>query len=188
MFERLQAHWVYGGFLAGLMLLALTPLFANRWTLGETLVFLSLPVYMLHQYEEHDDDRFRRFVNAHMAGGRDALTVSAVFWINIVGVWAVLTAVIWIAQKVHPGWGVVAVYLVLVNGVLHVLQGFALRVYNPGLATSVVLFLPLSVWTLATIWPQATALQHVTALILVIAFHAGIFWFVMSSARAKQPA
>jgi hypothetical protein len=188
MFERLQAHWVYGGFLAGLMLLALTPLFANRWTLGETLVFLSLPIYMLHQYEEHDDDRFRRFVNTHMAGGRDALTVSAVFWINIVGVWAVLTAVLWLTHRVSPGWGAIAAYLVLINGVIHVVQGFALRCYNPGLATSVVLFLPFGIWTLAAIWSQTTVVQHVIALAVVIALHACIFGVVMSRARAMQPA
>jgi len=188
MFERLQAHWVYGGFLAGLMLLALTPVLTDRWTTGLTLVFLSLPLYMLHQYEEHDDDRFRRFVNMHMAGGRDALTVSAVFWINIVGVWAVLTAVIWLTHRVSPGWGAIAAYLVLINGVLHVVQAFALRCYNPGLATAVVLFLPFGVWTLAAIWSQTTVVQHVIALALVIALHAGIILVVKSGARAQQPA
>lgn len=188
MFERLQAHWVYGGFLAGLMLLALTPVLTNRWTAGQTLVFLSLPLYMLHQYEEHDDDRFRRFVNTHVADGRNALTVSAVFWINILGVWGVLTAVIWLTHRVDAGWGAIAAYLVLVNAILHVLQGFALRLYNPGLATAVVLFLPFGIWTLAAIWSQVTVAQHVIALALVLALHAGIFLVVLSGARAKQPA
>jgi hypothetical protein len=44
---RLQANWVYGGALAGLLLLALTPLFAGNWTRAELLVFLTLPAYML---------------------------------------------------------------------------------------------------------------------------------------------
>src|SRR5262249_48012725 len=160
----------------------------DRRTTGLPLVFLSLPVYMLHQYEEHDDDRFRRFVNTHIAGGRDALTVSAVFWINIVGVWAVLTAVIWLTHRVNVGWGAIAAYLVLVNGVIHIVQAFALRCYNPGLATAVVLFLPFGIWTLAAIWSQTTVVQHVVALAVVIALHAGIFGVVRSRARTTQPA
>jgi hypothetical protein len=68
--SRLQANWVYGGALAGLGLLALTPLLTVAWPLGERLVWLVLPVYMLHQLEEHDGDRFRLFVNATIGGGR----------------------------------------------------------------------------------------------------------------------
>ena len=43
---------------------------------------------MLHQYEEHDNDRFRIFMNRILAGGHDALTHPAVFIINVPGVWA----------------------------------------------------------------------------------------------------
>ncbi len=69
MFNRLVAGWAYGGFLAGLLLLALTPIFASGWDGATTLVFLALPVYIIHQYEEHDGDRFRRFVNKRLGGG-----------------------------------------------------------------------------------------------------------------------
>jgi hypothetical protein len=52
MLDRLRDNWVYGGFLAALMLLALTPILESGWPLALLLIWLQLPVYMLHQYEE----------------------------------------------------------------------------------------------------------------------------------------
>ena len=115
--ERLQQNWVYGGALAGLMLLALTPLLLGGWDRPAVLAFLVLPVYMLHQYEEHDDDRFHRFVVAELGKGRDVLPTPTIFLINIVGVWALMVVVLWLMRRVDPGFAVLAGYLVLVNGV-----------------------------------------------------------------------
>ncbi|MFO1089065.1 MAG: HXXEE domain-containing protein [Hyphomicrobiales bacterium] len=174
MADRLVRYWVYGGFLAGLLLLALLPLLTAGWSTVETLTFAVLPAYMLHQYEEHDDDRFRRFVNAKLAGGRDALTPRAVFVINIVGVWAVLAAVIWITRDVAQGFATVAAWIILVNAALHIAQGFALKCYNPGLATAVVLFVPLGLVLLRTALPVASLGQTLAGLGFAIALHAAI--------------
>ena len=51
MLDRLRDHWVYGGFLAGIMLLVLTPVLASGWPTALLLICLQLPAYMLHQYE-----------------------------------------------------------------------------------------------------------------------------------------
>ncbi len=56
MLNRLFDNWVYGGFLAAFILLALTPFLSGGWSLALLLIWLHLPVYMLHQYEEHDAD------------------------------------------------------------------------------------------------------------------------------------
>jgi hypothetical protein len=100
MLTRLRDNWVYGGFLAALMLLALTPVLASRWSVALLLIWLQLPAYMLHQYEEHDDDRFRRFVNATIGNGEDVLTRFDTFVINIAGVWGVDTISFWLATRV----------------------------------------------------------------------------------------
>jgi len=83
-FGRLIANWVYGGFLAGLLLLFLTPVLVHSWPAPLVATFLCLPAYMIHQYEEHDNDRFRLYVNQKI--GRDALSPLAVFVINVPGV------------------------------------------------------------------------------------------------------
>ena len=86
----MAAYWVYGAALAGALLLLLTPVIAGSWTAPSILAFLALPFYMLHQYEEHENDRFRLLVNRILGGGREALTLWNVFVINVPIVWGVL--------------------------------------------------------------------------------------------------
>lgn len=173
---RLRDNWVYGGFLAAWLMLGLTPVLARGWPMEVLLVWLQLPAYMLHQYEEHDDDRFRRFVNAVIGQGRDVLTRSHVFVINIVGVWGVIAAAFGLAALVHPAWGLVAVYLSLMNGAGHGLQAAAMRRYNPGLLTSIVLFIPLGVVTLIVFAHdlEATPMHHAIGLAVSLGIHLAI--------------
>ena len=186
MFDRLVANWVYGGFLAGLVLLVLTPLFPAGPNGATMLVALALPVYMIHQYEEHDADRFRRFVNLRLGGGHEILTLADVFWINIVGVWALLAADLWLTARVSPGWGLFAAYFLIANAALHIAQAIHLRCYNPGLGTSLALFLPLGLAELAAFQPVATAAESLVSAGVVFAVYAAIVARVRS--RMNRPA
>ena len=47
------------------------------------------------------------------------------------------------AWFIRPSLGLIAVYMALVNGVLHVVSARVRREYNPGLLTAIGLFLPL---------------------------------------------
>jgi len=183
---RIERNWVYGGFLAGLLLLALAPLLIAGWDRPAALAFLVLPVYMLHQFEEHDDDRFRQFVNRVVGHGREVLTVAAVFWINFLGVWVLLAACLWLVRLHSPGWAALPGWLVLVNGLLHAGQGVALRRYNPGLVTAVVLFLPLGVLTLAAAWPVATGTIFWLSLAIAVALHLCILAHVRQALKRAQ--
>ena len=172
--ERLIGNWVYGGALAGLLLLGLTPTLTKGWSMAEVLIFLTLPAYMVHQYEEHDGDRFRRFVNLAMAGGRDAMTPLAVFVINIFGVWLPLALCIVLMRSYGAGFGAFAGWLVVVNALLHIANALRSRSYNPGLLTAVLLFIPLGTAVLASIWHEASVLAIATGLVLAVALHAAI--------------
>jgi hypothetical protein len=149
MIRRLFDNWVYGGFLAGLLILGLFAVIGRDWSLAFWLVALQLPVYMLHQFEEHDADRFRIFVNDVIGHGREALTPAAVFVINIYGVWGVNLVSIALAAFFDLGFGLIGIWLTLLNGIIHIAQGVALRRYNPGLVTAALLFLPLGI---AGVW------------------------------------
>jgi hypothetical protein len=185
--DRIERNWVYGGFLAGILLLALAPLLVAGWDRPAALAFLALPVYMLHQFEEHDDDRFRRFVNGVVGQGREVLTVSAVFWINFLGVWVLLAACLWLVRLDSAGWAALAGWLLVVNGLLHVGQGIALRRYNPGLFTAVVLFLPLGALTLAAAWPVATGMLFWLSLAIAVALHLWILAHVRRALKQAHP-
>lgn len=186
MLDRLYTNWVYGGFLAGLLILALSPLLLRGWSWPMIAVFLQLPVYMLHQYEEHDDGRFGRFVNQRIGGGRMVLPQPVIFLINVPGVWGVNAVSIWLAAKYNVGFGLIGVYLTLVNGIVHIVPSARMRIYNPGLVTGVLFFLPLGIWSLAEISavPCVGWAYHLLGLGLAILIHAAIMAYVFSN-RAR---
>jgi hypothetical protein len=120
---------------------------------NERAMFAALLVlYMLHQIEEHLwPGGFRQFVNAHVfRSGRDDWPADrgGVALVNIGYVWLPLAlAVAW------PGplrWlGLAWAGLTLVNALSHVGTSLRFRIYNPGLVTSIVMFLPFTVWMFA---------------------------------------
>ncbi len=181
MYSFLERHWVAGAILMAAALTAAAPVAAGAWPLALWLVYLHSPVYMIHQTEEHVGDRFRAFVNQRAFGGRKALTAADVIWINVGGVWGANLAALYAARFLAPGWGLAAPYLMIVNAVSHI--GAAARFgYNPGLVTSLVVFLPLG---LATLWlVPATLGQHLFALGVALAVHAAIVLNVLRRLRA----
>jgi hypothetical protein len=120
MFERLSRNWVYGAFLAAFPILGLLWLLAHDQPETLRLTLLMLPLYMIHQYEEHDDDRFRLFFNRTVGGGREALTPLAVLVINTIGVWGTIVGAAFASAWVAPGLGLIAVWLAVLNAIVHI--------------------------------------------------------------------
>lgn len=174
--------------MAAFVLLLLLPLVTKGGSTLTVLTFLHLPVYMLHQFEEHDRDRFRIFFNQTVGQGHEALTRLAVFVTNVPGVWLVLLGAIYAASEVHPGWALIAVYLVGVNALVHIAHAVLFRRYNPGLATAVLLFMPLGGYTWALLHQAHAArpLQHVVAAGLAVGIHVAILMYVRARVRAFE--
>lgn len=180
MLSRLCHYWVYGGFLAGLALVLLIPMLQEFWPVWLLGIFLQLPAYMLHQFEEHDADRFRSYFNRTLGAGREVLTPAAVFVINVPGVWGVILLSLYLARYANPGWGCLALYLTLINAITHVGAAIRGRAYNPGLATALLLFLPVSGYGFYQL-QQAHPIDlkyHILGLLSAIAIHAAILIYV----------
>ncbi len=188
MLQRLTSNWVYGGFLAGILLFALAPMVLAGWSAPLAATFLLLPAYMIHQYEEHDHDRFRRFFNEKFCGGFDALTVFAVFIVNVPGVWGLIALSLYCAASFGLGWALFAVYLVLVNAVIHIAHSILFRCYNPGLATAVVLFVPMGAIALVLIDRAggASVASHAIAFFTAVALHAALVLHVRRTFIAER--
>ncbi len=177
---RLAEAWVYGGALMVPILLLMAPALLAGQSAGVVLSYLSLIAYLAHQYEEHDADRFRSFTNTVLAQGRAGLSHLDVLVINWAGVWLWLALTLVLSAAVSDGWATLALYLLGVNGLVHIGQAAALRRYNPGLVTSVALFLPLCAVFFAFL--EASLAQHLVSLAAAIALHAVII------RRAFRPA
>jgi hypothetical protein len=160
--QTLLFGWPYGGL--GLAVLLVAWLLLERRAAGAParlsdpawVMRLLWPMYLVHQFEEHGVDLFgHRY--AFLAGLCQTLGYgnkpgcpadpAFIFAVNAVG--CQITFVMpWLLQRRAPlvaacAWGVA-----LVNAVVH-LGGAAVHgAYNPGVLTSLVLFLPLSAWML----------------------------------------
>lgn len=118
------------------------PIFLTADNVPLVLLYTLLPVYMIHQYEEHAHGRFVEFFNSTVGKGYAVLTKTSAFWINILEVWLLFLVSFYLAKYVALGIALVPIYLTIINGFTHVIAGIALRKYNPGLYTSLLLFFP----------------------------------------------
>lgn len=182
----LTRYWVAAALLMGIVLLLLIPVLAATWTLPLIAIFLQLPIYMLHQVEEHTGDRFRSFVNNQVFGGVEALTPASILWINLPGVWGVNLASLYAAQFVGTGWGLAGIYLTLVNTVVHIAGAVAKRAYNPGLWTSLALFIPAGGWALSVLdaEPQVNREHHIFGLSAAVVIHVAIIAYAQFRIRS----
>jgi hypothetical protein len=168
--REVVAHWPVAALLCPLVFAAIGPVTVSLLPPALFVILAQLPLYMTHQVEEHANDRFRSFINARFGAG--VLSAEAVAVINLPGVWGVMLLGFALAAFAGPGWGLVAPYLSLINALIHVAAFVALRGYNPGLVTALVLLLPGGALGLALV--PGTVVQHALALGAVLAIHAAI--------------
>jgi uncharacterized membrane protein len=180
--DWLADHWVAAaGFMAAALLAVAPVILLPALTF---LIFLHSPAYMLHQVEEHTGGRFQRFANERIFGGEEALTIAAILVINLPLVWGVNLLALYAAYAFGPAWGLVASYLMLVNAITHLAAAMRFRAYNPGLATSILVFLPLSLVTIWGVGWSSGIAPHLVGAIVSIAVHAAIVvWVVRRSRR-----
>lgn len=178
MYGRMVGGWVNGTLPAALLLLVLTPLATEGWPEWRLAVWLLIPVYMLHQVEEWDGDRFLKFFNDRMFGGQPAMTQAIGFWVNVAEVWGGFAVVLWLTE-IRPGFGLMAAYTVLLNAVAHLGAALRLRAWNPGLLTALTLFLAFGGYAVASLARAgATAGDHLAGLAVAVASHAVILLVV----------
>ena len=117
---------------------------------------LLFGAYLIHQFEEHWIDLFgneyafqgsiNSLVQSVLSSSPDQngpLTAEAIFVINTSLVWLVATIAIWQApQRVFPTFALASI--VIINALVHILGGVLTLSYNPGLLTSILVFVPLA--------------------------------------------
>jgi hypothetical protein len=92
------------------------------------------------------------------------------------GVWGIDLASLSLAVLVNPALGLIAAYLPLVNAIGHIAPAVKRRSYNPGLWTSLLLFVPLGGWCVDEIATTSSAGWEWPALGIgvAVAVHAAI--------------
>ena len=151
-----------------------------RWRDPAWLVCLMLPMYMLHQFEEHGFNLFAQryhFIEELCASlgyrelSRCPASPSFVLAVNL-GVWIPgVLAILYRRRNIMVG--ACAMGIPLVNAAVHVGVGIAQHHYNSGLLTAVGLFVPICAWTLFQLWRSGTLDKARLASVLasVVAVH-----------------
>ncbi|MEM6894131.1 MAG: HXXEE domain-containing protein [Bacteroidota bacterium] len=123
------------------------------------MALLMLVAYIIHQFEEHWIDlygnyyafygynnNFIRSVLGETDTSINPLSKASVFVINTSLVWLLGFLSIWRSPKhLFPLFAMAGI--ILINGLVHILAGLINWEYNPGLFTSVVVFIPIYFWT-----------------------------------------
>jgi len=169
-------NWAKASLPMAIILFLISPFVYMGIGLAAFLVFLTLPFYMLHQYEEHAGGQFKAFVTKTMGRGQEILTDRDIFRVNVLFVWLGTLVVLYLCVYANIVWGLLSGYLVVFNGLVHIITGIRLRRYNPGLWTSVFVFLPLGVYIIYIINKESGAgwLYNVIFLVVTILLHAMI--------------
>jgi hypothetical protein len=169
-------QWPYAALFTAGFLAALAPFVFRYAGLPLGLIYLQLPIYMLHQYEEHAGDRFRLWVNNMIGHGREVLTPIATFWINSLLVWGLDLVALYLACFVDLSLGLMAMYLPMLNAFGHIIPAIIKKQYNPGLLTSVTIFLPVGLLSTYLLSRAAGSdlHDHLFALGVAIAVHGTI--------------
>ncbi len=114
---------------------------ADRMAAATWLLFSA---YLLHGFEVDGIDLLGRefYFQTHVAQTRGIeLSAGDIMRMNTVSIYLLFTCAIWGGLR-FPWAGICAAGLTLVNGLMHTTNSILLGEYNPGLATSLLLFLP----------------------------------------------
>ena len=80
--------------------------------------------------------------NPKIGEGHGVLMKTPAFWINILEVWVLFLVSFYLAKYVAIGFALVALYMILINGITHLIGSVSCRRYNPGLYMSLAWLFP----------------------------------------------
>jgi hypothetical protein len=170
---------------------------ASRWRDPRWLVCLMLPVYMIHQFEEHGVDLFGRrfhFLNdlcatLHHPNVADCPADPAfIFAVNVGAVWiAGALAILWRRRNIMVG--ACAMGIPLVNTFAHCVAAVRAGHYNSGLLTALILFVPMCAWALVQLRHAdlLDARRVVWVVVSGVAVHAVLMGSLLAHGRGLLP-
>ena len=147
------------------------------------LIWAQLPVYFVHEFEEYIlPGGFLAWFNHHVLGSSsDAwpLTTWGSLWINGLVIFIAFPIGGVLATEVGLSWGLWMAYFSIANSLSHVVMLFIFRSYNPGLVVSVLLNIPVGVYTIVYLTSHGltSTVANIVALLIGIAVQAAIMFY-----------
>ncbi|MFX1480284.1 MAG: HXXEE domain-containing protein [Promethearchaeota archaeon] len=188
----LYQNWAKVGFISAFFILLL--LFLNsKVPIGsfEWLYWLSLPLYMFHQFEEYVypggfKEQLNKILNREK-GSLEILTDKIVLVVNIGFIW-VLTPILIVLNIISIIFPIILITLVAFNGFTHVIASLILRRYNPGLIISIIANIPLGLYVLIGLGVNGLANSFELSIGIVVGslLHSALFIFLRLRTRKSM--
>jgi hypothetical protein len=178
-------NWSRVALPAAVVILLSLPILRVEGNQALVLLYALLPLYMMHQYEEHAHGRFVTDFNATIGRGYEVLTRVSAFWMNILLVWVLFLVTFTVTRYWTTAFVFVPIYATLLNSLVHIATALIRRRANPGLYTAVTIMLPWSIVCLV-LFTRASALpgrDHLIGLLGGLLGHVFIVGFAVSRRR-----
>jgi hypothetical protein len=130
------------------------------------LIWIQIPIYLLHQFEEHSRNGFKHYVNQTVfkVSNEDyPLNDKNIFWINIPIIW-ILMPLFAILSGINPLIGLWIPFFGVINSLSHVIFSIVNKQYNPGIIVSLVLGIPVGLYALVIFYSSLKISYLITGL------------------------
>ncbi len=171
----LYEHWMKSTPFLALYTFVLIWLYVKDADFGLFLIWLQCPFYWAHEYEEYvAPGGFLKFFNMGPLGSTrpdKPLTKGGTFWINFPLMYVLLPLSGILSHYLGTDWGLWTAYYSMLNASAHVVMFFIYGCkYNPGLVISVLLNIPLGVYTVWYFISNGLVTTEVNIVSIIVGF------------------
>ena len=154
------------------------------------LIWIQLPIYLLHQFEEHNWNGFKNYVNRAVFKVKEddfPLNDKIIFWVNIPIVW-ILIPIFAGLSSTNIMFGLWIPYFAVFNSLSHVIFSIRNQEYNPGLIVSLVLGIPVGIYALIIFYSyiQVPLLFSAISILFAILLHVIVFSYIRMNYKKKR--
>jgi len=151
-YKWLKQDWAKTGFILSIFLFTFLIIFARKYDLVIFVLLLQTPLYMLHQTEEYIfPGGFGKFFNTQIFKldvEEGPLDQTHIFFINIIVVWIAMP-LFGLLSIIDYQFGLWIPYFSFFAGIAHILLAIrAGKLYNPGLIVSLLINIPIGLWSI----------------------------------------
>ena len=157
-FLWLKKEWAKAGLILSIYLFVMLFVFVRKYDFVLFILLLQTPLYMLHQTEEYIfPGGFGKFFNTkifNLATEDKPLDENFIFYVNVMLIWIALP-VFGLLSTLSYGFGLWLPYFSLFAGVAHIALALkARKLYNPGLLMSLLINIPVGLWSILYLMGQ----------------------------------
>jgi len=151
-YQWLKKDWAKTGLILSIFLLVFLFVFVRQDDFVVFILLLQTPLYMLHQTEEYVfPGGFGKFFNTkifHLETEDEPLNQNFIFYVNVILIWIFLPA-FGLLSTIDYRFGLWIPYFSFFAGIAHIVLAIkAKKLYNPGLVISLLINIPVGLWSI----------------------------------------